>query len=74
MLGKGGGHPKCSGHTLEEIESIQNDLKGRSQAEIRLRKIITSFKCSNMKALSTIDAMKAIMEAIKEKGQPEMLS
>lgn len=37
------------GHTLEEIESIRNDLEGRTQAEVELRQTITTLECRLMR-------------------------
>ena len=54
------------GHTLEEIESIRNDLEGRTQTEMELRQTITALECRLMEALSTIDAMKAKIESLEE--------
>ncbi|XP_070020232.1 uncharacterized protein [Nicotiana sylvestris] len=54
------------GHTLEEIESIRNDLEGRTQTEMELRQTITVLECKLMEALSTINAMKAKIESLKE--------
>lgn len=54
------------GNTLEEIESIQNNLKGCMQVEIELRQTITTLECILMEAFSTIDAMEARVEELKE--------
>ncbi|XP_070002194.1 uncharacterized protein [Nicotiana sylvestris] len=54
------------GHTLEEIESIRNDLEGRTQTRRELRQTIKALECRLMEALSTIDAMKAKIESLEE--------
>lgn len=43
-------------HTLEEIESVRNELEGHKQAEVELRQTITALGCRITEALSSTDA------------------
>lgn len=49
--------------TLEENDYIRKELEGCKHAKLEMRETITSLECLLTKALSTIETMKAKMEA-----------
>ena len=54
--------------TLEDNDNIRKDLEGRQRAEFGMKEAITSLECQLVKALSTIETLKAEVKVLKEGG------